>query len=536
MVTPDNQVEAALLHDQNRERVEVRTRAALPLDAWTHVAMTYDGSGMAAGVQLYLDGVAQRMDVAFDSLAGRSILNGNDLLVGNWTTRNTPHPAMSGFREGAIDDIVIYNRTLSALEVKALAGLNPQQKYRDLDTEGRAAMHAQEIFPYYLNRHNLAFIQARDRLDSLRSIHLEVPNIMIMEEMKTPRPTHVLARGAYDAPMEEVGPGTPAAVLAFKTSYPQNRLGLAQWLVDEEHPLTSRVAVNRLWQLMFGRGIVSTPEDFGNQGALPSHPELLDWMAVAFRESGWDTKAMMKRLALSATYRQEARIRPRLYEKDPANILLARGPAQRFSAEMVRDNALHVSGLMNDEVGGPWVKPYQPAGVWKELANQIGENKYRPSQGADLYRRSIYSYWKRTIPPPFMLTFDASERAVCVVQRQSTSTPLQALVLLNDPQLVEASRKLAERMIDEGGTATASRITHGFLLAMTRLPDREELNALSDLYEEEYERFAVSDASTKELLQVGNSPLSERFDLPSLAAYTIVASTILNLDEAKMRS
>jgi hypothetical protein len=302
-----------------------------------------------------------------------------------------------------------------------------------------------------------------------------------------------------------------------------------------DHPLTARVAVNRLWQQLFGRGIVATPEDFGSQGMIPTHPALLDWLAVTYRESGWDTKALLKLIALSATYRQAARISPEGLARDPQNRLLARGPAQRFSAEMVRDNALSISGLLKEKAGGHWVKPYQPADVWKELANQIGENKYRPSKGADLYRRSLYSYWKRTIPPPMMLTFDAAERTVCIVKRQATSTPLQALILLNDPQLVEASRRLAEQLlVVESGRE--ERLSLAFRLATSRLPDRRELAILSSLLDQERQRFSEDESAARALLSVGASPWSAALDPIELAAYAVTVNTILNLDEAKMRS
>ena len=524
MLTGEQKLLVSLIHHQNNERVDVQTKQTVPSEVWTHVFATYDGSGKAAGFTLFVDGVREDVEVVRDSLANRSILNGNDVLLGNWTTRNTPNGRLAGFEEGALDDVRIYSRQLSSVEVGYLAG-------RDIHRETKP----EDASLLYLNKYHTPFINARNRLDSLRSIHLEVPMIMVMEEMEEPRATHVLARGAYDAPQEQVYPNTPAAILSFPPEYPQNRLGLAQWLFHEDHPLTSRVAVNRLWQKFFGQGIVKTPEDFGNQGALPSHPELLDWMAIAFRESGWDTKAMIKDIVLSSTYRQQSRIAPVLYERDPENVLLARGPAQRFTAEMMRDNALSISGLMNPEVGGPWVKPYQPPGVWKELANQIGENKYRPSEGQDLYRRSVYSYWKRTIPPPFMLTFDAAERTVCVVKRQTTSTPLQSLVLLNDPQLIEASRKLAERMIEQGGENTRSRLEYGFLLATTREPDRSELRTLTALFEEERFRFSENESEAEALISVGSSPVNPALDTTDLAALTVVANTLINLDEARIR-
>ena len=524
MLTDDQKLLISLIHNQGSERIDVQTQQPIPSNSWKHVFATYDGSSQAAGVSLYVDGIPQQVDVVRDSLAKRSILNGNDVLLGNWTTRNTPHGRLAGFAGGAVDEIRIYKRQLSPVEVHYLANGSIGQ-----------GIAPEDVLPLYLNTSDDAFIQARDRLDSLRSIHLEVPMIMIMEEMEEPRATHVLARGAYDALGEQVYPNTPESILEFPSDYPQNRLGLAKWLFHEDHPLTARVAVNRLWNQFFDQGIVKTPEDFGSQGALPSHPELLDWMAVSFIESEWDMKALIKEIALSSVYRQKSHITKALLEKDPDNALLARGPAQRFTAEMMRDNALQISGLLNPEIGGPWVKPYQPPGVWKELANQIGENKYRPSEGPDLYRRSVYSYWKRTIPPPFMLTFDAAERTVCVVKRQTTSTPLQSLVLLNDPQMIEASRKLAERMIEQGGADTGSRLSYGFQLTTTREPDRSELRTLTNLYEEEQRRFAENEEEAIALLSVGSSLVNTAFETADLAALTVVANTMINLDEARIR-
>ena len=279
-----------------------------------------------------------------------------------------------------------------------------------------------------------------------------------------------------------------------------------------------------------------TPEDFGSQGALPSHPELLDWLAVDFMESGWDIKALLKKMVMSAAYRRSARISDKNYRIDPENVFLARGPAHRLTAEMIRDQALAVGGLLVSKVGGPWVKPYQPAGVWKELANQIGENKYRQSGGKGLFRRSLYSYWKRTIPPPSMLTFDAAERTVCVVKRQHTSTPLQSLVLLNDPQYIEASRALARRMMEEAGSETEHQIRYGFKLLNSREPQAEEIAVLMRLYKEEWTRFSTDPAQAEAILQVGSLQRDHTLDPAVHAALTIVANTLFNLDEAKMKS
>ncbi len=533
-ITPAGNLKVSLIHNQGDERIEVVADGAVPTGMWSHLFFTYDGSGKAAGLRLFVDGEHQQVTVLRDSLARRSLLNGNDLLAGNWTTRNTPHGGLQGFVDGQIDDVRVYNRTLADVEVLVLAGRDVRAQLAAHTGAANEEAAAALLHPFYTARQP-DVIAARHTLDSLRAIQKELPYVMVMEEMAEPRTTHILERGAYDAKGDVVGAGTPVAVLAFSPDLPQNRLGLAQWVTDTENPLTARVAVNRFWMLLFGRGIVATPEDFGSQGALPSHPAMLDWLAVDFMENGWDTKKLMKDIVLSATYRQQASLTPALQQRDPANVLLARGPAQRFSAEMVRDNALYVSGLLEEKVGGHWVKPYQPPGVWKELANQIGENKYRPSKGADLYRRSLYSYWKRTIPPPAMLTFDAAERTVCVVKRQTTSTPLQSLVLLNDPQIIEASRMLAEQAM-LAVSDTDEQLERIFRQATSRLPDRTEKRLMNSLYQEEYNRFTTDTEGTAALLGVGERPVNVQLDQPALAALTVVASTLLNMDEAKMRS
>jgi len=527
-LTKDRRLRASLIHDAGGEEVQVVTIAPIPEGAWTHVFATYDGSGRAAGVALYIDGEAQTVKVESDNLERLSILNGNEVLIGNWNTRDTPNGAIEGFHGGAIDEVRIYGRMLSPLEVAQLAGGRPLARVSEATPP---AGFRNDLYTHYLLHEDAEYLGWQVVLDSLRRIPIEIPLVMVMEEMAEPRPTHILARGAYDAPTTRVEPGTPAAILPFPDDYPRNRHGLARWMTHPEHPLTSRVLVNRVWGLLFGRGIVATQEDFGSQGALPSHPELLDALSVWVQESGWDIKALIRKIALSATYRQEARISPEKLARDPQNILLARGPSQRLTAEMVRDNALAISGLLNPEIGGWWVKPYQPGEIWKEMANQIGENKYRPSTGDDLYRRSVYSYWKRTIPPPAMLTFDAAERAVCVVKRQSTSTPLQSLVLLNDPQYIEASRVLATRLL-RGDDAIAT----AFRMATSREPDNRERAILSQLFEEERARFAAAPAEAEALLGVGAYGVDPAADPIDLAAMTVVVSTILNMDEAKMRS
>ena len=525
LLLPDRRLQTSLIHHHLSERITIKSRGKVKKAAWTHVFVTYDGSGQAEGLKIYINGKVQRSVVIHDKLKRQSILNGNDFILGHWTPRNLKNKELQGFEGGEIDEVKIFNRDLSPWELGIMAG--------NLPTE----LPKKTAYPLYLTKHHPRFRQYREALDSLRAAHREVPYIMIMQEADSPRATHILARGAYDAKGEEVAPNMPKAIMPFSADLPKNRLGLAKWLTDPKHPLTARVFVNRCWQLMFGRGLVKTAEDFGSQGDLPSHPALLDYLAVDFVAHQWNIKWLMRQIALSATYRQSARISPSQLKKDPENILLARGPNQRFSSEMMRDNALSVSGLLNNQVGGPWVKPYQPQGVWRALANQIGENKYRASKGKDLYRRSLYTYWKRTIPPPMMLTFDAAERTVCVVKRQSTSTPLQALVLLNDPQYVEASRVLAERMLREGGENNEDRLRWGFRLLTSRWPLQEEMHELTQLLKNLHQAYQQDkEALNESLLQVGDKPWPKDLDEEILTVFTVLANTLLNLDEAKMRS
>ena len=514
--TKEGWLRLRLIHDGNHQ-ISVQTTQQIPVDTWTHISATYDGSGRAQGVTLYLNGISSRVRVDEDSLARESILNGNGLLAGNWTHRNRTIGDIEGVRDGILDDLYVHARVLTDLEVAYLAGKEPGTQL---------TVHYQAHYDPGLNA-------AHATLDSLRRALRRVPNVMVMEEMPAPRTTHILDRGAYDAPLDSVGPGTPAAIFSFPESLPRNRYGLAQWIVHEDNPLTARVAVNRLWQLLFGEGLVHTPEDFGSQGALPSNPALLDYLATRFIDLDYDTKALIREIVLSATYRQSSRVTRILRERDPGNMLLARAPRKRLSAEMMRDNALLVSNLLNPTIGGEPVRPYQPAGLWRALANQIGENRYRP--GPDVHRRSLYTYWKRTIPPPAMLTFDAPERSVCTVERQTTATPLQSLVLLNDPQYVEAARALAARVLAGEGTNQQEQIAEAFLWLTSRSPEAGELNTLTDLLEEQTRKFEQDPTSARALVSVGITPLRRTSDIVKLAAMTVVTSTILNLDEAQYR-
>jgi hypothetical protein len=362
----------------------------------------------------------------------------------------------------------------------------------------------------------LAFINLPDSIKEVK--------LMVMKDNAPNRKTYTLKRGQYDAPDEEVDLGTPKVILKYSDSLPKNRLGLANWLFSKNNSLTSRVAVNRMWQHIFGVGIVSTSEDFGNQGALPSHPELLDWLAVTFMEEGWDMKKMYKRLVMSSTYKQTSKTTPSLLELDPDNVLLARYSRSKLSAEMIRDNALAVSGLLVDKIGGPSVKPYQPPGLWAETTGGGGGStaKYIPDTGENLHRRSLYTFWKRTVPPPTMMTFDTPTRDFCEVRRQKTSTPLQALVMLNDPQLIEAAEHLAKNTLKDHTMSQNDRINHIFRKITSRLPTEEELNRLSTYVETVENDFE------------GNLENTDKTESTSKTeyAYTLLSSLIFNLDEA----
>ena len=384
-------------------------------------------------------------------------------------------------------------------------------------------------------------LQAQRRVRELREERLKrtdtIPELMVMQDMKEPRATYILHRGEYDKPTEEVGAGTIEKVLPFDASYPSNRLGLSQWLFDPQNPLTARVAVNRYWQMIFGQGIVTTANDFGSQGALPTHPKLLDWLAVEFMESGWDTRHLLKIMVMSATYQQSSKVTEELYEVDVANKWLARGPSYRWQAEFIRDNALAASGLLNSSLGGPSAKPYQPEGLWIELGNfSHFLRNYKQDRDEQQYRRSMYTFVRRTSPPPNMTIFDAPNREVCIITRERTNTPLQALVLLNDPQFVEASKALAYRLTQEAGDSLKEQIETGFKLVLSRPPSLEEQQVMEALYEEQIAEFEQQRGQINDLLAVGDFEIEmEEVDPIQLAALTVVSNTLLNMDEAYMK-
>lgn len=426
-------------------------------------------------------------------------------------------------------------------EVKQLAALpKPIQAILNIEKEKRNEKQTKELLTYYLRNVNpetaeaiKPFMQREAEWNQkVAAINKSIPSSLIMEDLKKKRQAHILERGEYTKKKEPVDSMVPNWISAPVKDMPNNRLGLAQWLVKKDHPLTARVTVNRYWQHFFGVGLVKTSEDFGVQGERPSHPELLDWLAMDFIESGWDVKRMQKMMVMSATYRQSSEVDPAKLAIDPENRLLARGPRFRLDAEIIRDQALAVSGLLVEKIGGPSVKPYQPAGLWKPVGfGGSNTSVFRQDKGSKLFRRSMYTFWKRTSPPPSMSTFDAPDRETCQVRRARTNTPLQALVLMNDVQFVEAARRFAERIMLEGGDGIEPKIEFAFRSTIARYPNQIEKSTLISTYEETLAEFKKEKGAAMKLLKTGESSRNEKLDPNETAAWTMIAHLILNLSE-----
>ncbi len=506
--------------------IAIRSKDEVLVNAWTHVAVTYDGSSKAAGLKLFLNGQEAVVDVVRDQLT-RNSGSANAFTFGE-RVRD------SGLRNGAVDDIRIYTRPVRALEVRAIHDDKPLAVIITNtvhDDPGLALLR-----DYYFSAVDP---ETRKLTASLKATHLKlrqtidgIPELPVMKEMAEDRPAFILARGAYDQPEGEPLPrSTPSFLPPFPADQPRNRLGLARWLTAPEHPLTARVQVNRVWQHFFGRGLVATPENFGSQGELPSHPELLDWLSRDFISHGWDMKRLCRQIVLSATYSQDSKATKELRDRDPANILLARGPAKRLTGEELRDQTLVLSGLLQATLGGPPTRPYLPESAsWRVLNSMVPEYKRDAAPG--IYRRSLYSFWRRTAPPPGMLAFDVPGRDVCTVRRQQTNTPLQPLVMLNDPQFVEGSRGLAIRSFREGGSDLSARVGWLFRETLDRAPTKQELKLLTELHDEQLAIFKEDGTQAEAFLKVGD--LVPPADIPSvnLAAATVLANAMLNLDEA----
>lgn len=519
----DDKLELMMAHTWPDNAIIKTSEIEAIKDEWVQFTVTYDGSSKAAGYKLYMNGEEVAMKTEHDNLYKDIIFRGKTepgLQVGaRWRGK--------GLRGAKVDEIVVYKRVLTPLEVMQIvepkiASSLVATSYDQLDSSQKDILK-QHYLAHFSKKYQSSSLElAQTRTSYVDSIEL-VKEIMVMKEMSEPRKTFVLERGQYDAYGEQVFPNTPQSVLSLPKDLPRNRLGLAKWLTLPEHPLTARVAVNRYWQNYFGRGIVRTTEDFGNQGELPSHPKLLDWLAISFVESGWDVKALQKTIVMSSTYRQSSFASPEMQEMDKENVLLARGPNVRLSSEMMRDNALTASGLLNPKIGGESVRPYQPEGLWK-----MNGGKYVQDTGDKVYRRSLYTIWKRTVPNPTLSTFDQPERSECTVRRQKTNTPLQALVLLNDPTYLETAKVMGEQMtkmpIPEEGIKMA------FTQLTGKTPKPEEMEILLKLRATEYENFKANTEKTKGWLAAGQYAIDNSLDTNLVAANAIVASVILNAD------
>lgn len=571
----DGHLQASLVHFWPGDQVSVRSRHRLPLDRWQHVSVSWDGSGRAAGLRLYVDGQLQPVEVIRDQLTRRITGGGGDTLQIGARFRDR------GLTGGLVDEFRVFDRRLSQLEIAelhqpgsltatlaaaALAAVSPPAVAPAEDVPAASAVAAsdpaaadvaattldtapsggspgrqQQLWEHYLLAVSDRQGQHRQRLQAARQAVAQtvdgIEQIMVMRELAAPAPTYLLQRGQYDALGPQVGSATPAALPPWPDSLPADRLGLARWMCHPDHPLTSRVAANRLWQTLFGRGLVDTPEDFGNQGSPPSHPELLDWLARWLVDHDWDIKAFARLLVTSATYRQAAGA---VSEQDPENIYLGRAAQYRWPAEMLRDQALLVSGLLSHRLGGPPVRPYEVETAFKPVPRDRGEG---------LHRRSLYTYWNRTGPAPALTTLDASLRDVCRVKREQTSTPLQALVIWNSPQFVEAARELAQQLMlahplladstaslsDEAAAALRAALGQLFRQLTSQQPDDEQLALLLQLYHQQHALFAASPDQAQAWLAVGDRPADDRLDRVALAALASVANALLNYDGSVMK-
>ncbi|RYY53379.1 MAG: DUF1553 domain-containing protein, partial [Chitinophagaceae bacterium] len=513
LVLKNNRLNFRISHAFPHDAISVLSKEKIDSVNWHHVAVSYDGSSRAQGIQVYLDGKKLDTETEFDALKKNSkpfpsvhkIHYFSGLTFG-------ARDLERNFKEGEIDEFYLFDNTIDAGEAAWLSG------HPDIAFAARRPV-----------------LRNTDSLQAARmakaQIYDSVQEAMVMGDLPAPRTTHVLLRGVYDSYGDVVQPGTPASILPYDKRFAKNRLGLTQWLFDPANPLTGRIAINRIWEMYFGRGLVKTTDDFGNQGEMPSHPELMDYLAIRLREEAWDTKKMQKYILMSATYRQSSVISPELLEKDPQNILLARSSRYKMPAEMIRDQALAISGLLSGKVGGKSVYPYQPSGLWEALSDKKWRYVYETSKGEDLFRRSIYTIIKRSAPPPFMLIFDAPDRNFCTVKRTVSSSPLQALALMNDPTFIEASKFIAGRMIGEGGNTEKERLVYGFRLVTGRAPDQKETDLLQEMYRQEKSLYIKTPSKATKILSVGDAQFRNNAAVPETAACVDVVMALLNTDE-----
>ena len=510
----------------------------MPAGEWTHIVLTHDGSGERGGLHVYQNGErVEEQGSEFFAKAEGSIVTGQPFYLGRGDATNRGVIETRHFGGGGIADLRVFNRALTVQEAKVVSEWRTLQGATVKSPEGLTRPERDALRLRYLSIQDEPYRRLRARRqavdDEWREVRRRGSATHVMQERPdSEAAAHVLSRGMYDQPLERVVAGTPAALPPMAESLPRNRLGLAQWLVDEANPLTGRVTVNRFWQQVFGTGLVATSDDFGAQGETPSHPELLDHLAAGFRESGWDVKQFFRALVTSATYRQSAAMTPEKLEQDPQNRLLSRGPRFRMDAEMVRDQALAASGLLVRAIGGPSVKPYQPEGVWSTVAMpQSNTRVYEQDSGDKLYRRSLYTFWKRSAPPASMDIFNAPTREHSTVRRERTNTPLQALVTMNDTQFVEASRHLAQRAMREAGYDFDPRLDYMTTRLLARNFTAPERAVARRTYDRFVDLYRTDADGARSLLDVGESAPDAALPMTESAAWTMLASQLMNLDE-----
>ena len=522
MLLEEGRPSFSLIHFWPGNAIRVRALEPIPPDRMVHLAVVYDGSLRAEGIRLFVDGREVETGTVRDRLRKNITGGGHDAIAIGARFRD------KGLRGGVVDDFVVHDRELSALEVRHLHDGESLRRLRGKPSGDLTGEEREALFEFHVLRVDPAIRSAREELAELRRrirvIEDGFREIMVMRERSTPRISHILHRGHYDARREAVENRTPSILPPMNPDLPRDRLGLARWLVDRDHPLTARVTVNRYWQMFFGRGLVATPEDFGSQGAPPTHPELLDWLAADFMENGWDLKRLVRQMVRSRAYRQASVAPDGLRESDPRNLWLGRAPRHRWPAEMIRDGVLAAGGLLVPRMGGPPVRPYEVAVSFKPA---------KPDGGAGLYRRSLYTYWKRTAPAPVMRVLDAAKREVCSVRREVTSTPLQAFVFLNDPQFVEAARFLAHRVLSRHRDRRALEVLYRSLTG--HRPDGEEMRILASMLEDQRAYFERHPDRADAFLSVGEGTIEGFGKTPEWAALTAVASGLMAHERHLMR-
>ncbi|MDD7983988.1 DUF1553 domain-containing protein [Lentisphaera marina] len=520
----DHKLGFSYIRHHNREHIFVDAEKELEHNKWQHISVTYDGSQKAAGVKMYLNGKLLPQKVIHDKFPTKFVNNQTFNIGRRDAGKNTNNP---------ITLLQIYDRVLQENEISAVSQLT----YADLAFSKNAnenfEMNLKKAF-YTEKKLNFTPVLAARHgyikpLNDFKNL-----NVMIMQDQPKAqaRKTYILDRGAYDSPKKdkEIFPNVPKVLPPLKADSEKNRLAFAQWIMDPENPLTARVTVNRYWMMLFGKGLVVTPSDFGNQGSWPTHPDLLDWLASDFRDNGWDVKRTLKQIVMSKTYRQDSAISAELLELDKDNKLYARGPRFRLAGEHIRDSALQMAGLLSPQIGGESVKPYQPEGLWNEVS-LLGNVRFVQDEGEKNYRKSIYTYYKRSAPIPNMTTFDAPSREKCTIERSRTNTPLQALVTLNDPIFVEAARFFAEKIIQEGGPKFADKVNYAAETALARPLDKEQIKLLEEFYKRRFDDFSKNPKAAESLLNMGDTKRNEQLDLSEHASWTLIAQLVLNLDE-----